>query len=146
MYLGSHLAVGLVIGKLTGDYTFALLGTIGPDVDHVYSYAKHGFFSSFKKFIKIATSEEDPYDDQRNYLHNIFIVTLICLLVFIFSYQIAGAFLFGYLSHLLMDAFDRADYFPLFPNRKINLRGPIGYFSKYDIFISILLLIVFIII
>jgi membrane-bound metal-dependent hydrolase YbcI (DUF457 family) len=146
MYWGSHLAAGLLIGKLTGDYTPAILGSICPDLDHIYSYARHGFFSSFKKFIKTATNEDDPYDDQRNYLHNLFVAILICVIVAAFDLRVGLVLLISYFVHLLFDAIDHADFFPLFPWRKINLRGPVGYFSWYDILMSLILFGLFIII
>ncbi len=41
MFIITHFIAGLLIGKLTGNYTFALVGAVLIDVDHLFSYVKH---------------------------------------------------------------------------------------------------------
>ncbi|OIO45584.1 MAG: hypothetical protein AUJ28_03945 [Parcubacteria group bacterium CG1_02_37_51] len=146
MYLGTHLAAGLIIGKITGDYTPAILGSVIGDVDHLYSYYKHGLFQSVEKFIKYARAKENPIDDERNYLHNVNVIFILSLIIMVFNFFTGLVFLIAYLSHLLLDALDHTDFYPFWPNRKINLRGPINFFSIGDIAISIVLLMVWLII
>ena len=145
MYLPSHIAAGLVIGKITGDYTTAIVGSLFLDLDHLYSFYKHKSFSKWKKFIKIITSEEDLYDDQRNYFHNIFFAVAVWVVFMLINFQIGLIFSIAYFFHLVMDSLDGAEYYPLYPSKKINLRGPIGFFSKYDMMVSIVLIIIFLI-
>lgn len=144
MYLPSHIAAGLVIGKITGDYTAAVIGSLIPDLDHLYSYFKHGAFKSWKKIIQTITSEEDPHDDQRNYFHNIFFFLAVVAFFMIINFSVGLIFSIAYFVHLLMDSLDGAEYYPLYPNKRINLRGPIGYFSKYDMAVSIVLIIIYV--
>ena len=51
MYFPSHIAAGLVIGKLTGDYTTAVIASVFPDIDHLYAFIKHDYFKNWRKFI-----------------------------------------------------------------------------------------------
>lgn len=146
MYIGTHLAAGLIIGKITGDYTPAIIGAVIADVDHLYSYYKHGLFRSAKVFIKYARTKEDPIHDERNYLHNLNIVFGISLIIMLFNFFIGLVFLISYFSHLLFDALDQTDFYPFWPNMKINLRGPIRFFSLGDIVISIVMLVIFFIV
>ncbi|MFW0862692.1 MAG: metal-dependent hydrolase [Candidatus Komeilibacteria bacterium] len=145
MYAPSHIAAGLVIGKITGDYTTAVIASIFPDTDHAYAFFKHGYLKNWKKFVNIVVQQEDPFDDQRNYLHNIFVAVALSVIAMIINLQIGVIITVAYFLHLLMDALDGAEYYPFYPKKKINLKGPIGYFSKYDMAVSIVLIIIFLV-
>jgi len=144
MYFPSHLAAGLVIGKLTGDYTTAIVASVFPDTDHLYAFFKHGYFKNWQKFINTVVKQEDPFDDQRNYFHNIFVAIMFWIIVMLINFHIGLVFSISYFIHLAMDGLDGAEYYPLYPNKKINLKGPVGYFSKYDMAVSIVLIMVFV--
>jgi membrane-bound metal-dependent hydrolase YbcI (DUF457 family) len=145
MYFPSHLAAGLVIGKLTGDYTAAIVGSLFVDLDHFYSFFKHGLLKNWKTFIKASTSEEDPYDDQRNFFHNIFFYIIAMVIFLMINFSVGLVFMISYFVHLAMDALDGAEFYPFYPSKKINMMGPIGYFSKYDMAVSIVLVIIFLV-
>ena len=140
MYLPTHLAAGLVIGKITGDYTAAMLGSLLPDSDHFYSYIKHKAFTSLKNLKAFITDEDDPHDDQRNIFHNIIFAILVWIIMMFISLPFGIIFTASHLIHLFMDSMDGADYYPFYPNKKINLKGPIGFFSKWDVLISVVLI------
>ena len=144
MYTPSHLAAGLVIGKLTGDYTTAVVASVFPDTDHLYAFFKHGYFRNWRKFINTVVRQEDPFNDQRNYLNNIFIAIGFWIIVMVINLHVGIVFLVSYFFHLVMDSIDGAEYYPLYSSKRINLKGPIGYFSKYDMAVSIFLLMVFV--
>lgn len=139
MTIPTHLVAGLMVGKLTGDYSFALVGALGPDVDHLVSYAKNGVLLNPKEFWKTITNTSDPYGDQRYYLHNVLVFVSISAFVYYFNSQIGIALGLAYLSHLILDALDDADYFPFFPNKKIVIKGPVGYFSKEELIFFLVL-------
>lgn len=146
MTFPTHLLAGLVIGKLTGNYPLSIAVAVGVDVDHFFSYAKNGTLSSVRKFIKASLAKDDPYGDQKNILHNVFIFALISFVVYIFNHKIGLIFSLAYLSNLMLDALDNSDYFPFFPNKKINIRGPIEYASWKELLIVLFLIATFLLV
>ncbi len=69
----------------------------------------------------------------------------ICLILFFINFDFAFSFSLGYLCHLLFDALDSADFHPLFPWKKINVHGPITYFSKQEFIFALMLFILWIV-
>lgn len=100
-----------------------------PDTDHLYSYVKHGYFKNWKRFYKNAFGEHDAYRDQRNILHNIIVAGTICGIGFSIVPELAVTITLAYASHLMLDAIDKSDYYPLYPLRGINMRGFIDFYS-----------------
>ncbi len=145
MTFPTHLFAGLAIGAATGDYSVAIGASILPDLDHAVSYARHDVFRSADTFWSVITSENDPWSDQRYILHNIVCAAaLIFLINFVFPGHLVTLTL-SYGVHLLLDALDAADYFPLFPWKGINLKGPIHYNSKWEYSLAIFFLVLFLI-
>lgn len=132
MTLPTHLIAGMIIGKITGNFPAAIAGALLVDIDHIISYCEHGILLKPKELIKYITSQEDPWDDQRNILHNIIVWIGISVLVAILWPKISIAFSLGYFSHLLLDALDESEFYPLFPTKKFRFIGPIKYFSKEE--------------
>ncbi|OGJ00890.1 hypothetical protein A3I95_02210 [Candidatus Nomurabacteria bacterium RIFCSPLOWO2_02_FULL_44_12] len=58
MTLPSHIALGLIIGKVTGNYGLAISTSVLIDCDHFISLYKHGVLRSFKEFWKAETNPE----------------------------------------------------------------------------------------
>lgn len=139
MFFFAHLAAGLLLGKLTGSYTWALMGAFFPDVDHLFSYVRHGLLWRPKRLWKALIREADPWGDQRNFLHTVFLWVLISGAFLLIDFRIGLVFSLGYLSHLALDALDSADYYPFYPSKQITIRGPIGYFSWKELVFTILL-------
>lgn len=140
MTFPTHLFAGLAIGAATGDYSVAVVASVAPDVDHVISYARHGVFRSWDTFWGTITAENDPWNDQRNMLHNIIVAGLIVGLCYFFFPEHVLAFAPGYGVHLFLDASDAADFFPFYPLTFVNFRGPIHYNSLYEYILAILFL------
>ena len=68
------------------------------------------------------------------------------IIVMLINFPVGAVFAISYFFHLVFDALDGAEYYPLYPNKKFNLKGPIGYFSKYDMAVSIVLVIIYLVI
>jgi membrane-bound metal-dependent hydrolase YbcI (DUF457 family) len=143
MTFPTHLMAGLVIGKLTGNYSLSIAGSLFLDIDHAFSYAKNGILLKPKQLWKAVTDREDPYGDQRYFLHNFFVFLIITTIVLLLDLRIGLIFGIAYLGHLILDALDNSDYFPFFPNKKFNVRGPIRYFSIEESLVFFLLVIIF---
>jgi len=43
-----HFLLGILLDILSGDYSFFILGSVFPDIDHVYVIIKNRLFSSNK--------------------------------------------------------------------------------------------------
>src|SRR5688572_3028271 len=104
----SHLIVGLLLGKLTGNYAVAITSSLVIDIDHLISYYKHGILFKPREFWNAITTETDPWDDQRNILHSVVSWFLISGIFFLFNQEMGIVVLLGYLCHLLLDALDAA--------------------------------------
>ena len=145
MFFFAHLLTGLIIGKLFGNYTVALLGALLIDLDHLIPYIKHKVIFGFKKFWKTITNPKDPYGNQRNYLHSFFTWIIISAIILLIDFRIGIIFSLAYLSHLFLDLIDGSDFYPFYP-WKFNIKGPIKYFSMQEWIVTLILLIVFILI
>lgn len=149
MTIPSHVLLGVVIGKVTGDYKTAILVSALVDIDHLVSYIKSGVIFSPRKFWKTISDKNDPYGDQRGYLHNILIATLSSGLTFLISIPFGITFSLAYLGHLVLDSLDKSDYWPFYPNKQVNLQGFIDYFSwqelLFDLFLVGILVVLFLI-
>ncbi len=145
MFIGTHIAAGLIIGKLTNNYPLALASSLLIDLDHLIPYIKHKVLFNPKKLWKVVTDTADPYGDQRNYLHSFFTWLLVSIIISLIDFQIGLVISLGYLSHLLLDLLDNSDFYPFYP-LKYKVLGPVKYFSIYDFIITGALLIIFIII
>ena len=145
MSLPTHLVAGLIIGKLLGNYPLALFGALAIDLDHIAPYLKHNVLFNPKKLLKTITDQNDPYGNQRNFLHSLFVYVIISTLLIIVDFRLGLILSLAYLTHLVIDALDAADFYPFYPNRKINFRGPIGYFSKQEFLFTFFLFLIFLI-
>jgi membrane-bound metal-dependent hydrolase YbcI (DUF457 family) len=132
MTFPTHLVAGLIIGRISGDYPTALAGSLLIDLDHLVSYYKHGILFKPRKLIKAVSSEKDPWGDQRFYLHSIFGFIVLSAIVLAINFKIGVVFFFAYLTHLILDALDSSEYYPLFPNKTLTLKGPIRYNSRTE--------------
>ena len=122
MVLGiTHAAAGLAMAALfpvqtVAVYGFAVLGALLPDIDHPSSYLGR-YFKSLKWFTK-----------HRAFFHSIVAAALFTLAVYAMNAQIGWpatysiAFLLGYLSHLVLDAWTKEGITPFFPV-KIRVKG-----------------------
>lgn len=142
MTLPSHILLGGVIATVTGNPVVAIAVSVLIDLDHLVSYAKSGVLLSPKKLWKTVTDKNDPYGDQRGYLHNFFVAGLVCVAVWFLFPLVGLTFMLAYLGHLFLDALDTSDYWPLYPSKKINMQGFIDYYSKQELFVILLLLLI----
>lgn len=146
MLLSTHLAAGLIISRLTGDYNASLLGSVVMDLDHLIAYYRTGILLKFSKVIIAITGRDDIGLPQRNFFHNIFFCLLVSALVSVVNFSAGLVFGAAYLCHLILDALDSENYYPFYPSLKINLRGPIKYFSRQEFIFTFILLFIFFII
>lgn len=132
----THIAAGVLIGALTGNWAVAILVSVLVDLDHLFSYVKSGVIFSPQKFWRTITDKEDATGDQRNILHNIFIAILISFGIYFIFPSIFLTFACAYFGHLILDTLDTSEYWPLYPSKLITLRGYIDFYSRYEVFFA----------
>ncbi len=136
MYSTAHLAAGLIVGKLTGDYPTAIISAVAIDLDHLIPHVKNKIIFNVKEMLRVAKS---THESSRSYLHNFIALIVLTVVVCLFNLRTGLVFGLGYLSHFLLDAIDDDDFYPLFPWKKFNTRGFIGYYSKAEFVFTIIL-------
>jgi len=146
MFLPTHLAAGLIIGKLTGNYEVSLLGSVIMDLDHLLAYYQAGILFKFKKVFIASTNKVDIGMPQRNYFHNIFFCLAVSVMLMVINFSAGLVFFIAYAIHLILDSLDNSGLYPAYPNLKIYFHGPIKYFSKQEVVIAAILLLIFLII
>lgn len=144
MFITAHVLAGLIIGKLTGNYGLAIASAVLIDVDHLIPYAKHRVLLSPKKLWGVVTDPEDPYKNQRNYLHSFITWGLVSAIALLIDPRIGLIFMLGYLSHLILDLLDGSDFTPFYPFGS-SVKGPIGYLSVHEFVFTIALLMVYVV-
>ena len=145
MTLPTHILLGAIIGKVTGNYSLAIGASIVPDFDHMGSYLKSGVLKKSRIFWKTITDTEDPYGNQRGMLHNILFFIFLSIILFTLIPKFAIVLVLGWLGHIVLDMLDQSDYWPFYPSKKINIKGIIKYASIQEAILFLFLLFVYVI-
>ncbi len=145
MFIGAHLAAGLIIGKITNNYPLAIASAILVDADHLIPYFKHRIIFKPKKLWRAITNESDPYGNQRNFLHSFFSWFIISAIILLIDFNIGIIISLGYLSNLLLDLLDNSEFYPFYP-LQYKIVGPVKYLSRQEIVFTAVLFVLFFII
>ena len=140
MYSSAHLAMGLIIGKVTGDYPTAIISSLVIDFDHLIPYARQKVLSSWGKFWQATRASNTS---NRNIFHSVFTMGGVSLIIALFNRHIGAVFALGCLGHFLLDAFDKDNFYPFYPWKKINIHGLIKYYSRAEFFFTLGLILVY---
>jgi membrane-bound metal-dependent hydrolase YbcI (DUF457 family) len=133
MTIPNHFALGLIIGKVTGNYILAVPISVLLDCDHFVALYKHGEMKDWKTFWKATTNSEDSYGDQRGVLHTFFAIFLTTLIsYFVFSPFTALVVALSHLGHIFLDLISDADSWPFRPFSNFKVRGFVPYYSKHE--------------
>jgi len=144
MTLPTHILASLIIGKITGDFPTAIVGSLVMDLDHTISYFRHGVLFKPRQLFKAISDETDPWGDQRNFLHSIFSWIAISVLLLTINFNFGLVFSIAYFFHLVFDVLDSADFYPFFPFKKFLIKGFVKYYSKQEIIFDICLILIFV--
>src|SRR3989344_1312471 len=146
MTFPTHILAGLIIGKLTGDYTAALTGSLVMDADHLISYHQNGILFKPKRILQESLTEKDPWGSQKNIFHSVQAWLLVSLLLVSINAHFGLIFSLAYLVHLILDALHR-DVYPFYPYKKFKIQKPIiRYLSKKEAILGVTLLLAFLIV
>ena len=140
-----HLLLGIILGKIFGSYLFFILGSLVPDLDHIYIIMKNKLWSLKK--IKETIKDEEKFGIRYKtpLLHSLLGLLIFTAIVYLFSHT--GALYFGsaYFLHLLIDWIDVDEKYFLFP-LKIKFKGVLPIWSKFEKILTIILILITIII
>ena len=138
-----HLLLGILLGKIFGNYLFFIIGSIFPDLDHLYVLLKNRI--PLNKLIDSIKFEEKYNLKYKTPLfHSLLGLIIFSGSLFIFNQKGALIFAIAYLLHLLIDWLDVDEKYYLYP-LKIKFKGFLSIWSKSEQILTILLLIALII-
>jgi hypothetical protein len=137
----AHAIIGVLPIEEKHFSLFWFLGSVLPDMDHLFIMVKNKIFTWRKIIDSIANEEKYKIKYKTKYLHSILGGVVISLPVSLISFSGGIYFLLGYLIHLALDFPDKDEkeyFYPL----KTKIKGWLPIFSKVEISFTILLLIV----
>jgi hypothetical protein len=137
----AHTLIGLMPIIDSKFSWFWLVGSVIPDIDHLFVIYKYRIFS-LKRLIEMERFE-DKYNIhfKTKYGHSIFGAVIFSIPVLLIDARGALYFFLGYLLHLVLDwpDHDEKQYFYPF---KIKVRGWLSILSKWEIVFTCLLIFV----
>ncbi len=136
-----HFLLGIILGKIFGSYLFFILGSILPDLDHIYIIIKNKLWSLEKIIRTIKYEKKFGIRYKTPLFHSVLGLIVFSLIVCLFS--ISGAIYFGaaYFLHLLIDWLDVDEKYFLYP-LKIKFKGFLPIWSKLEKVLVILLILI----
>ncbi|MFH1365181.1 MAG: metal-dependent hydrolase [archaeon] len=138
-----HLLFGILLGKIFGNYFFFIIGSIFPDLDHLYVLLKNRI--PLKKAIDSIKFEEKYNLKYKTPLfHSLLGLLVFSGILFLFNQKGALIFAIAYFLHLLIDWLDIDEKYYLYPF-KIKFKGFLPIWSKSEQILTILLLLLLII-
>jgi hypothetical protein len=136
----AHLLIGIILGQLFGSTPWFVLGSLMPDIDHIYVMLRNRFWSVRKIRDSLAFEDRHGVKYKTPLLHSVFGAALLTAAVFLLHHAAAVPFSIGYLFHLFVDWPDIDEKRFLFPFG-VKFRGFLPIWSKAEQVLTVLLLI-----
>lgn len=136
-----HLIIGLILGKVTHSYLPFILGSIIPDIDHLYIILKHKLYKNKFKTLIDSIKNEEKYKIRYKtpLVHSLLGLIILSGIFYIITRNNLSLiyFSFSYLMHLLMDWPDKDIKYYLYPF-KIEFKGFLPIWSKTEQILTII--------
>lgn len=139
-----HLLIGIILGKIFGGYLFFILGSMFPDIDHIYITIKNKLYNINKIIDSIKFEKEYNIKYKTPVFHSLLGLTIFSFIIFLFSNSGALIFSIAYLLHLIVDWLDIDEKYYLYPS-KIKFKGFLPIWSRFDKILTMILLIIILI-
>ncbi len=138
----AHPLIGLILGKQFGYTTYFVVGSVLPDIDHLFVLIKNKHFKPREIFD--AMKNEKKYGERYKtpYTHSLLAWVVISTFIILINKMAGLAFSIGYLIHLILDAIDTDEKQLFYPFKK-RLKGFLPVFGSFEIIISLILGIVY---
>lgn len=134
----AHSIIGVTLGNYFGHLWYFLIGSIFPDIDHLFILGSQKFFS-FKRIIdSIRFEKKYSLNYKTKYVHSLLGSLVFSIPVAIYDIKGGVAFFVGYIIHLLLDWFDIDNKYYLYPLKK-KFSGFLPIFSKTEIIVTAVL-------
>ncbi|GBE19417.1 MAG TPA: metal-dependent hydrolase [Candidatus Pacearchaeota archaeon] len=139
-----HLLIGIIFGKIFGNYLSFILGSILPDIDHIYIIIKHKLYNLKKIINSIKYEKKFDIRYKTPLFHSILGLIIFSLIVSFFSRTGAIYFAIAYFIHLLIDLADIDEKNYLYP-LKVKFKGFLPIWSKFEKILTIILILILLI-
>ncbi|PIR44266.1 hypothetical protein COV23_00825 [Candidatus Wolfebacteria bacterium CG10_big_fil_rev_8_21_14_0_10_31_9] len=140
----AHPLIGLILGKELGYTTAFVVGSVFPDIDHIFVLLKNKHFKPKEMFE--AMKYEKKYGEiyKTPYTHSILSWIIFSSFILLIDENIGLAFCIGYAIHLLLDAINTDDK-QYFYTLKKTFKGFLPVFSWVEIIVGVVLVALYLI-
>ena len=135
-----HLLIGIVLGELYGNYFLFILGSILPDIDHIFIIIKNKIYTLEKIIDSIKYEEKYNLNYKTALFHSLLGLIIFSSVIYIIVGDKAIYFSAAYLLHLLIDWPDIDVKYFLYP-LKTKFKGFLPIWSKPELILTIILII-----
>ena len=139
----AHTIIGVNAGDYFGHFWYILIGSIIPDIDHIFVLAKNKIYTPSKIIDTMRFEKNYNLEFKTKYVHSVLGAIAFSLPVALIDFNGAIYFFFSYIFHLIIDWLDYDEKQYLFP-LKTKFKGFLPIFSKQEIFITIILIVLMI--
>lgn len=132
-----HLLIGIILGILFGNISFFILGSIFPDIDHIYIIIKNKLWNikQIRESIKFEKKFNLKY--KTPLVHSILGLIIFSSIIYLFNNSGTKYFAIAYFLHLLIDWLDIDEKYFLYP-LKIKFKGFLPIWSKPEKIITLI--------
>jgi hypothetical protein len=134
-----HFLIGIILGLSFGNSYLFILGSIFPDIDHIFVIIKNRLFTRKKIIDSIRFEEKFGIRYKTPLFHSLLGLIFFSSILFIFNKD-AILFSIAYFIHLLFDWIDIDEKYYLYP-LKIKFKGFLPIWSKQEKILTIILII-----
>ncbi len=135
----AHIVAGVMPAENHSFSWFWFLGSIIPDIDHLFVLIKNKIFTWNKITDSIRFEDKYQIRYKTKYFHSIFGAVVVSLPVLLFGTTGALYFFIAYIIHLLLDWPDQDEKQYFYPFSKKKFRGFLPIFSKPEIIFTAIL-------
>jgi hypothetical protein len=132
----AHAVIGAAAGNYFGNFWYFLIGSMFPDIDHIYILLRNKIFTIRKAIDSIRFEEKYNLKFKTKFFHSLVGATFFSLPIVIINKNGAIVFFVSYIFHLLLDWLDYDEKYYLYPFN-IKFQGILPIFSKQEIFITL---------
>lgn len=136
-----HLLIGILLGIFFSNYIFFILGSIVPDIDHLYIIVKNKLWNIKKIKESIKFEKRFGIRYKTKLVHSILGLILFSIIVFAFNKIGAIYFATAYFLHLIIDWIDIDKKYFLYP-LKIKFKGFLPIWSNLEKIITAIIILI----
>ena len=133
-----HLLLGIILGLTFGNIFMFILGSIFPDIDHLYIMINSKLWKPRKFIDSIKFEKKYNIKYKTAFFHSLLGLAIFSLIISLFSRNWIF-FSIAYLLHLLVDWLDIDEKYYLYP-LKIKFRGFLPIWSTLEKVVTLMLL------